>query len=784
MKQLMLTMAILSLSLVSPYSLAEQNVTDIAQLNHDIPVMRDKWRENFIPRHDADSTLLNIYLKKLDADAAALWHKLNKANKEKRSVDLLWEDTRLNKSDTKGKLSLGVNLYTIYQRLFTLAKAYKTPGAELYHNPQLKTFLLNTLTELNNHYYNNSSAEYGNWWHWELGISRVVNNILVVLYDDADKALIKKYNMATRYFVKRPEYLAQSSGAPYSSTKNAFFTTGGNRSDAATVVFVRGLLENNPHEIRAAVNSLPAVLDTVTSGDGFYQDYSFIQHKDLPYTGTYGQVLLKGLGLIKNSIAGTALDFTESENKKLYDMISHAFIPWLYEGKMADAVNGRSISRKDEQNKDVGIGVMNAIALFTDGAAKEDKKNLLRVLKQQTTDSMMTYYRSKLPDNLKSYAIINNIFHSEIMPAEYHPQGYLYADMDRLLYKGNGFATVIAMHSSRIGSYECINGENLQGQRTADGMTYIYLSGNDDYYNYWPVVDSNSLPGTTSSGKINQCDEQYRTNNLGRASISWAGGVTSDQYASASMHLKVKQHSLTAKKSWFLTPDRIIMLGTGIDSPEQSVTTVDNRQLTPADRVKVNDVIMQTGEEKTATTIELNNKDKKIIYQNLYQQPARVNRTERHADWAETGTSSGKISAEFLVIQQHHDKNNSQYAWAVYPNAAALPPERPDILANTVKVQAIKLADSHIIYANFWQPAQVKGIKSLTPLAIIIMPTGSGYRIAVSSPRRDSRVSFELPDNVKLSSDPANRVYVNDKLISVDMTGMRGSTYVFQLDNH
>lgn len=59
----------------------------------------------------------------------------------------------------------------------------------------------------------------GNWWNWELGISRSVNNTLVILYDDLPSTLIDKYNLATRHFVRDPRYLAEGSGAPYSTTK-------------------------------------------------------------------------------------------------------------------------------------------------------------------------------------------------------------------------------------------------------------------------------------------------------------------------------------------------------------------------------------------------------------------------------------------------------------------------------------------------------------------------------------------------------------------------------------
>lgn len=778
MKKLIL--AIVFFNMFTPVtSVFAGRYTDTADgIDLNIVAMRDKWRENFIPSHTLNKTLLHDYVQKLDEDAAELWDKHIKSQSEK-----LWPDTPLDIHSTAGKLKIGVNLYIIYQRLFTLAKAYKTLGTSYYNNVKIKFFLTESLNLLNKKYYNSSTPEYGNWWHWELGISRVVNNILVLLYDDLDDALIANYNAATRHFVNRPAYLAESSGAPYSSTKNAFLSSGGNRSDAATVVFVRGLLDNSVVDIKAAVESLPDVLQQVNDGDGFYQDHSFIQHKDLPYTGTYGQVLLKGLGLIKNSIAGTPLDFSDSDNKKLYSVINNAFVPWLYEGKMLDAVNGRSISRKNEQNRDVGIGVMNAIALFIDGAPEKEKKYLLSVIKSQLTSSTYDYYRSKLPDNLFSYKIINDIYIANIPVLPQIPQGNMYPEMDRLLYKGNGFTGVVAMHSKRTGSYECINGENLQGQRTADGMTYIYLSGNEDYYNYWPVVNSNYLPGTTSAGKIGNCDEQYRANQLGRVNISWAGGVTLDSYASASMHLKVPAQSLMAKKSWFFTPDMIVMLGQDIKSDQDTVTTIDNRRISPQHNITVDNSPMSEG-KAIGSTIVLTANNRTTIYQDLYQQKAVVRTEKRSADWSQIGTSSGKIESEFLTIQQKHVAIPGQYAWAIYPDAANISIMKPNILANNTSVQAIRLPNSKVIYANFWHSAQIAGIKGLTPLSLILLPQTGGYKIAVSSPRRDARVSFSLNQKVKVIADSQNRVESDGDIISINVKGLRGSTYTFELQSN
>lgn len=765
---------------------AVKPTTAVSTQQHIIERMRDSWRQNFVPSSAATPELLADYVAGLNITANNLWQGIDKNAQANR----LWADTDLDDKSTAGRLKLGGALYTVYQRLFVLAKAWSTPGTDLYHNDRLRTVLTSALTNLNQDYYNSKSPEWGNWWYWELGVSRSVNDTLIILYNELPASLIDKYNLATRHFVRDPRYLAEGGGAPYSTTKNAFTSTGGNRIDGAMVVFVRGLLANDPKEISAAVASVPEVLDLVQSGDGFYQDGSFIQHKDLPYSGTYGQVLLNGLGLIKNSIAGTPWDFSADDNQRIYSIIRQAFLPLLHEGKMPDAVNGRSISRKSGQDQNVGVSVMNAVALFVNGAPPEEKQYLKQLLKAQLNPNTTEYYRTHLPENLTSWQVIMGILQDKnLLPAAPVLGGKLYADMDRLIYQGANYRAIVAMHSKRTGSYECINNENLKGQRTSDGMTYIYLPDDDQYRDYWPVVDSRFLPGTTSAGELGRCDEQYRVSQLGKANIAWAGGNTLNSWASASMDLKVPTYSLQAKKSWFMAPDEMIMLGSQISSNSPAVTTIANQKVGESAKVMVDGVLLQPGEEKEATqSIVLSDKDNKIIWLPLAGSTAQVSITKRQGDWADIGTSSGEVSAQFLtIIQSHEAKSDNRYAWVVYPGTSELSSVTSGVtlLANDAKVQAVSLPEQQVVYANFWRSAAADGVDALTPMALIMTSTTQGYQIAVSSPRRDSRVSFRLPDNTSplhISNDPDKRVSLKGNIISVDVSKLRGSSYAFELN--
>src|SRR5699024_3003594 len=109
------------------------------------------------------------------------------------------------------------------------------------------------------------------------------------------------------------------------------------------------------------------------------------------------------------SVAGTPWDFSVEDNRRIYDVIRQAFLPLLHEGKMPDAVNGRSISRKNGQDQDVGASVMNAIALFVNGAPPEEKHHIEQVLKAQLNSKTTEYYHTHLPENLTSWQVITRI---------------------------------------------------------------------------------------------------------------------------------------------------------------------------------------------------------------------------------------------------------------------------------------------------------------------------------------------------------------------------------------
>jgi hypothetical protein len=76
---------------------------------------------------------------------------------------------------------------------------------------------------------------------------------------------------------------------------------------------------------------------------------------------------------------------------------------------------------------------------------------------------------------------------------------------------------------SSIANYESINGGNLHGWFTGDGMTYLYLGNSDSEFDgdFWPATDPYHLPGTT-------VEIVTHANSTGEATTTtqnWVGGA-------------------------------------------------------------------------------------------------------------------------------------------------------------------------------------------------------------------------------------------------------------------
>ena len=793
--KLVTLMSAISLGICAPVALADtapkQAIvsSDIQASAYDL--LRQHWASYYLGNSDLP----------MDAGIRQSIHAVNQQAQELlATVQLsdhgLWPDLVLDKTTSAGQQRLGRDLYSTYQRLFTLARAYRMPGGELAGDPKLQKLLVDSLTLLNQNYYHKGAAEWGNWWHWQVGIAKETGNLMVVLYDALPTALVQDYIAASRYFVPRPTHFSEGAGAPYSSTPTMFKSTGGNRTDNAQVVLIRGILDQNPQEISAGVAALSPVLPFVAKGDGFYPDGSFIQHKDLPYSGTYGQVMVEGLGLLLGLVANSPWQATDANLQKIYPLLLDAFAPLMVNGQMMDMVNGRAVSRVSGQNHRVGHAMLNAMLLYVEGAPEPYKTQLKSFIKGQLEqDQSGEFFRQ--PKFLSTHQLARAILDDpSVIARKMSSAHHQFADMDRVVHHRPGWSVAIAMHSERVGNYECMNGENLKGWYSADGMTYLYNGQQDHYRNFWPVVDPYRLPGTTVlDEKREPCSGQLSAQRNGRqGKMAWVGGSQLGDRGIAGMDFTNWNNQLQAKKSWFMLDDMVISLGAGIrnNSDAPALTTMANRRESDGVQVRLNGRSLSSGDQFKGQLQQLHIHDKRsgadIGYALLRPAQAEVARLCRQGDWSEVGADSGAVAGCFTTAVLPHD-DSSDYAFATIPGAdqqqLADFIRQPSIkvVANSDQVQAIEHAESGLLAVNFWGKGQAGMVTAHDPMSIMVESSGDQLEVALADPTRSwGKVSLAMDGEYELVDDPQDRISINAKgEVKADLSGLRGSSYRFTL---
>ncbi|MYZ35538.1 lyase, partial [Streptomyces sp. SID4917] len=389
-----------------------------------------------------------------------------------------------------------------YSRLWTMAQAYARPGTDLTGDTALLADAVRGLGHLSTTVYRPSATPYGNWWEWRIGSPRLLMDITAVLHDHLPEELRAAACAAVDHFV--PDALL----GPYAGV-----STGANRVDLCRSVVLRGILGRAPAKIALARDALSPVFPYVTEGDGLYADGSFVQHTWVAYSGTYGQVLLDGLGRLFSLLAGSAWAVTDPGRRTVLDSVEHAYAPLIYNGLMMDCVNGRAISRGYLMSDELpvlrgdhfhGQGLIAAVALLAGGASTAERERWTGLVKgwieRDTVSPVLTAPQLDVAD----LARLHTLAASEV-PALPEPVGHrLFASMDRAVHRGPGWAAALSMASERIAHYECGNGENPRGWHTGAGMLSWWCAdrNNDQYTDwFWPTVDPYRLPGTTVSTK-------------------------------------------------------------------------------------------------------------------------------------------------------------------------------------------------------------------------------------------------------------------------------------------
>ncbi|RLU96711.1 lyase [Streptomyces griseocarneus] len=640
-----------------------------------------------------------------------------------------------------------------YARLHTMAQAYAQPGTGLTGDATLAADVLAGLDHVHRSVYHPGTTPHGNWWEWQIGSPRLLLDTLTLLHGEAGAGRRAAFLEAVGHFV--PDAVLDD----YAGT-----STGANRVDLCRVVALRGILDGDPDRTGLARDALSPVFPYVTRGDGLYADGSFVQHTWVAYSGTYGQVLLDGLGRLFALLRGSAWEVDDPQARTIHDSVENAYAPLIRDGLMMDSASGRAISRgiqaaaarrPPQSDHQRGHAVIAAIALLAASASPDARARWYGLIKGWAARDTGTALRTDPQFGVADLARIATALDSP-GPAAPPPVGHrLFAAMDRAVHHRPGWTANIAMASDRITHYENGNGENPRGWHTGAGMLSWWAApATDGQYAdaYWPTVDPYRLPGTTVSAK-HLADNEGGGWGAPRPAVRWVGGTTDGEFAVIGQHLKGLSSTLEARKSWFCADDAVVCLGAGITARDGTPveTVVDNRGL--GERGKP---LLTVDGEAQPCSVGWSRSYGRVAWAHLeghggyvfpafpdeaspgasFGAPLEVLCEARSGAWRDinAGGSAERLTRRYLTLVRSHgiDPVDASYAYLLLPGADARTvaacaegPRRLTLLANTKDCQAVRLPSLGLTAANFWAAGTVGTLGVTAPAAVLIRETAA-----------------------------------------------------------
>ncbi|MEV7399991.1 polysaccharide lyase 8 family protein [Streptomyces sp. NPDC091267] len=731
----------------------------------------------------------------LDSTAKELWATLDRG----AGRSALWAD--LSPVTDPG------NFGQSYTRLRTLATAWATPGTSLAGDAETAEALLGALRFTYDTAYHPGARESGNWWFWEIGAPRALMDCSVLLRGQLSAGDLADYLGVVDRFCPDADRRTNSPTLP---------ETGANRTDKAVIVALRGLLGADPAKLVSARDALSDVRDAgrnslfryVGSGDGFYEDGSFVQHDVVAYTGSYGTVLLGGAAWLLSLLAGSPWAVTDPAVSVMYEAVERSFAPVVFDGLMMDAVRGRAVSRERAGDHRDGAAAVAAILLLASGAPAAHAARWRTLAKGWLTRNRTTPFASlaSLPQLALAKAVLDD---GGIHAGTRTTGSFVLADMDRVVHRRPGWALALSLSSKRISAYEAGNGENRHGWYTGDGMTYLYDGEDLGQFNdgFWPTVDPYRLPGTTvDTRRRDDLGAGAGTSTYCPANTVAGGAVLAGRYGAAAMEVTGAEGStLRARKSWFLLDNAVVALGAGITAADGRTveTIIENRNLGARgrNRLLVDGVPRCVAEDRAATSDRARWAHLEGVGGYVLAQGAALHslRERRTGTWraidtgADTAGSSDPVTRRYLTLWVDHGTSptDAGYAYVLLPGASAAATavwsrSRPvRILANDATAQAVEDRRAGLTAVHFWGAGSAAGITASGPASVLVRRRGAHVSVAVADPgRTQTTLSVELPFHVRSVAETDDTVTVTPgrrPVLTVAVGGSRGHTHRAEL---
>ena len=151
---------------------------EVSKNAYDYEKIRVKWGE-FLTGVTSEDDLSSTEVQKVI--------QTNEKKDEKSYAQINKEKNKRYFLDEKEDMKSGIQILNSYNAIKNIAKVYATRGTKFYKNEEVKNQIIAGMDWLYDNAYHEGVPEVGNWWQWELGIPKAVNDILVLMADDISK---------------------------------------------------------------------------------------------------------------------------------------------------------------------------------------------------------------------------------------------------------------------------------------------------------------------------------------------------------------------------------------------------------------------------------------------------------------------------------------------------------------------------------------------------------------------------------------------------------------------
>jgi chondroitin AC lyase len=586
--------------------------------------------------------------------------------------------------------------------LVDLSRAYKKEGSTYRGDPDLKQVIHASLDFWLAH-----DFICDNWWWNQIGTPDALVSVLLIMEDD----LTPEQKTKAAPMVGRAHL--DASGARPS----------GDRIKIAGILAKHLLANRDVAQFNAVIKVIEGEIKFAT-GRGMQHDYSFHHRVDrVNNTLSYGTGYASAFVEWAVYVSGTQYAFSQEKLDHLVDYYLDGICKMMVHGKFPDpGAKNRSVSRQG--------------SLHAQGPTLPERLMSTTNYRRAELEAIA---KSRRGDGQPALSCSTFFWASE------------YFSVQRPDY-----FTSVRMFSTRNHNMEQpYNSEGLMNHHLADGSNFISRTG-QEYYDIFPVLDWQKIPGTTVVQKPTLPSEKEIQK---KGLTDFVGAVTDGTYGAAAFDFQSPHDPLTARKAWFFFDHEYVCLGAGITgSSEYPVATTLNQCLLKGDVTVLqgNRISILKPGERELNRVQWVFSDG-VAY--VFPEPVTVHVSNQEAtgSWWKINHQSDSPKTEVaevifkLWLDHGVGPDSATYQYMVIPSINQ--PEIGDcfhdreieILANSSDIQAVRHSGLGLCQAVFYRPGSLQISNGLqldmtSPGLVMLKMQGDAIKaVTVSDPSRKLR---------------------------------------------